>query len=97
MNVLEVVEPVERRHRPGERAGRGAVDPADARPEVALAQPLEEAELHEHAVDGAAREDDRDIALHASQLRLRGGAFISHAISEDVVDLVEGRLVELDA
>ena len=62
--VLQLVEPVERGHRAGERAGRRAVDPADPRPELGLTQPLEKAELHEDAVDGAAREHDRDIAFH---------------------------------
>ena len=35
--VLQLVEPVERGHRPRERPGGRAVDPADARPELAVA------------------------------------------------------------
>jgi hypothetical protein len=71
---LQVVEPVDRRHRPRERAGRRAEDPADPRPDRARAQPLEEAELHQHAVDAAAREDDRDIASHPAIVRAKAGA-----------------------
>src|SRR3954453_18615979 len=66
--VLELLEAVEGSHRAGERAGRGAVDPADTRPELALAQALEEPELHQHAVDRAAGEDDRHVFLHAPSL-----------------------------
>src|SRR5947209_20152919 len=66
--ALQLVDAVERRHRPGEGAGRGAVDPADARPQVASAQALEEPELDEDAVDGPAGEDDRDVSLHSCVL-----------------------------
>ena len=60
--LLEVVQTVERGHRPCERAGRGSVDPAHTRPQPRLVEPLQEAELQEHAVDPAAREDERDVA-----------------------------------
>ena len=66
--LLELVQPVERRHGARQRPGRRAVDPADARPEVALTQALEKAELHEDTVDGATREDDCDVALHGLSL-----------------------------
>src|SRR5207253_10721947 len=66
--VLELVEAAERRHRPGECAGRRAVDPPDPWPEVALPEALQEAELHQHAVDGTAGEDDCDVALHSISL-----------------------------
>ncbi len=62
--LLEIVEPVERGHHAAERAGGCAVDPADARPDRALAQALQEAELQQHAVDGAAGEDERDVGFH---------------------------------
>ncbi len=62
---LEVVEAVERRHDPGERAGRGPEDPADPRPELALAHPAQEAELHHRRVDAPTGEDERDIASSA--------------------------------
>ena len=65
---LERLEPVERRHRPGERARGRAVDPADPRPERAGPQPLKEAELEQDAVDRTAGEDDCDVALHLLRL-----------------------------
>ena len=69
--LLELVEAVERGHHAGDRARRRAVDPADARPEVGLAQPLEEAELHQEPVDGSPGENDCDVAFHASQITTR--------------------------
>jgi hypothetical protein len=65
---LELVDPVERRHRTGERAGGGAEDPADPRPQRGLAEPLEEAQLEEDAVDPAAREHKRNVPFHAHPL-----------------------------
>ena len=62
--LLELVEPVERGHRAREGACGGPEDAADPRPERGLAQPLQEAELHQHAVDGAAREHDPDVSGH---------------------------------
>src|SRR5262249_41377362 len=59
---LEIVEAVEGRHRPRERARRRSVDPADALPEVGLGQSFQEAELEEDAVDSTPRQDDRDVA-----------------------------------
>src|SRR3990170_2491114 len=61
--LLEVVEAVERRHRSRQGSGRRSVDPTDPRPERVLAQALEEAELQEHPIDAAARENDCDVAL----------------------------------
>jgi hypothetical protein len=52
--LLQVVGPVERRHDTGESARGRPEDPADARPERALAQALEEARFHQHSVDRAA-------------------------------------------
>ena len=73
--LLEVVEAVERGHDPGERARRGAEDPPDPRPEIALAHAAQEAELHHGRVDAAAGEDERDIApfavAHPAMLCLR--------------------------
>ena len=60
--LLEVVEALERCHRAGERPGGRAVDPADARPQRRLREPLEEAQLEEDTVDPAAREDEGDVA-----------------------------------
>ena len=65
--VLELVEAVERSHHAGDRARRRAVDPADARPEIGFAQPLQEAELHQQPVDGSAGENDCDVAFHAGR------------------------------
>src|SRR4051794_3028051 len=62
--VLELVEPVECRHRPGERTSGRPVDPTDAWPQAARAKPLQEAELHQHPVDGAAGENDRYVAVY---------------------------------
>ena len=71
---LEVVDAVERRHRAGQRAGGRAEDPADARPQRAEAQALQEAELHQHPVDAAAGEDDGDVpfACHVAKGRFGG-------------------------
>ena len=52
--LLQRVQTVERRHRAGQRPGRRAVDAADPRPERALAQPPQEAELEQDAVHPAA-------------------------------------------
>ena len=61
--LFELVHPVERRHARVDRArGRAEVE-ADPRPEVALAEALEEADLEQETVDPAAREDDGDVAL----------------------------------
>ena len=62
--LLQVREPVEGRERACQRSGGGPDDPADARPKRALLQALEEAELHQHAVDPAAGEDDCYVPLH---------------------------------
>ena len=59
---LELVEPVEGGHRPGHGACRRPVDPPDSIPERRLAQPLQEPELEEHAVDPASGEDERGVA-----------------------------------
>jgi hypothetical protein len=65
--ALEVIDPVEHREGAGERAGRRREDPAHPRPELALAEPLEEAQLHEDPVDGAAGQYDSDVgALSAT-------------------------------
>ena len=50
---------------PGERARRGSEDDADALPELALAQALEEAQLHHDPAHPAAREDDGDVLRSA--------------------------------
>ena len=52
--LLEVVDAVERGHHAGERAGRRPEDPANSRPERALAHALQEARFHQHSVDRAA-------------------------------------------
>ncbi len=59
---LEVVEPVEGGHRARERPGGRPVDPSHARPERALAQALEKAELEQDAVDPTSREDEGDVS-----------------------------------
>jgi hypothetical protein len=68
--VLELVEAVERRHRSGERARRGPEDPAHPRPELALADAPEKAQLQQDAVDRAAGEDERDVPLVAHLHRM---------------------------
>jgi hypothetical protein len=60
--LLEVVEAVERGHRPRESAGGRPVDPPDSRPERGLGETAEEAELEQHTVDPAARENHGDVA-----------------------------------
>ena len=52
--LLEVVEAVEHGHHARERAGRRAVDPADAIPERFAAEPLEKAELEQQPVHATA-------------------------------------------
>jgi hypothetical protein len=52
--LLQIVGPVERGQDAGEGARGRPEDPADARPELALAQALEEARFHQHPVDRAA-------------------------------------------
>ena len=61
--LLQRVEPVERGHRSGQRARRGAVDAADPRPQRAAAQPPQEPELEQDAVHASARQHDRDISV----------------------------------
>ena len=61
--LLQVVEPVERGHRPGQCTGGRAVDAPDPRPQRTAPQPLQEAELEQDAVHTAARQHDRDVLL----------------------------------
>ena len=85
--VLEIVEPFERGHRPGERPGRRSVDPADARPEIAPAQAQRKPSSMGDAVDGAAREDDCDVAFHRAHLRSVTKRYpIFHGVAENLVD-----------
>src|SRR5207253_11142995 len=71
---LKLAEAVERGHRPAQRARRRAEEPADPRPEAALADPLQEAELEQEPVHPPAGEDDRHVPLSRALHRHLPGA-----------------------
>jgi hypothetical protein len=68
--TLAIVEPVERRQGTVQRAGRRPEDPADSRPECALADPPKESEFHQGAIDAAARQDERRVPSVAHAHRI---------------------------
>jgi GAF domain-containing protein len=68
---LQLVEAVERGERAGKGARRGPEDRRHPVPERALVEPLQEAQLHHHAVDAAAREDDADVPPFGHAPRVR--------------------------
>jgi len=61
--LLQLVQPVLGAHGADEGTRRRPEDDGDASPQVAVAKPLEEAELQQHGVHAAAREDDGHIPI----------------------------------
>ena len=61
--LLELVQQVQRRHRPRQCPRGRAVDSSDSRPQRTDAQALQEAELEKHAVHATTGEHDRDVPL----------------------------------